>query len=888
MLSLVNLDGGRADYYLARGKVEYLQGEGGEGRWYGKGCAALGLTGTVKEQDFRSLFAGFLRGEKLVKSAGTEKHIPGKDACFSAPKSVSAWYAVADPKLRKAIESCQARAVRRGLDYLEAEATVCRTGKAGRQRERAGMVAALWQHGTSRSEDPELHHHATIFNVGVLGRGGTRTTVQELPFFHKMAAGAVYRAELARLLEQKLGLTVRRVQSWFEIEGVPEELLEHWSKRSAAIAEEVDRKGLSGAEGKAIAALSTREKKKPTPMGRLFESWRAQARRFGFTQESVPVGAVKERDVKKETSEAVALSLVNVTQDASHFAKRDLVREVATEAQGRGLSATQVVAAVEDTLERSPEVVRLGTVRHEPRFTTREVFAVEEQLLALARSARGKNPHVVREALIERAIREAEGEASTKAGKEVRMTDEQRAAVFRFTRGDDQIAVLTGDAGTGKTFALSAARKAFELEGYRCVGVALARKAAKGLEEGAGIKSTSVARLLLDLDLGLLDQARHHLLQIGRALVRGVHEDFRGTRWQRFLPRGISPQAFDPVKIDAKTVLFVDEAAMVGVKHMEQLLRQTLERGGKVCLVGDAKQLQPVEGAQCFSALARVLGEARLTQIVRQKNEEDRKAVRALSRGEAKEALRSYAERGLVDVADTQKAAMRQMIADWRFHGVRNPKENLLLCSTNQEREALNRMAQAAMKSSGRLGRKSARVGVETIHEGDRVAFTMNSKALGVENGSTGTVLRIGRKKITRKTFHGKQFRSLWSMLKYAEKVRADKTLHVTVRLDSGKVVDIPLDRYEHLRLGYCLTTHSAQGMTADRAFLLTGGHMTSREMVYVQASRSKEETRIYTDRMQAGDQLAELVKKAARPRPKEMAHDLLPQTDEPRKEISR
>jgi ATP-dependent exoDNAse (exonuclease V) alpha subunit len=115
-------------------------------------------------------------------------------------------------------------------------------------------------------------------------------------------------------------------------------------------------------------------------------------------------------------------------------------------------------------------------------------------------------------------------------------------------------------------------------------------------------------------------------------------------------------------------------------------------------------------------------------------------------------------------------------------------------------------------------------------------------------------------------------------MLKYAEQIRKDKTMYVSVRLDEGKVVEIPLSRYQDIRLGYALNTHAAQGQTVENCLVLAGGEMTSREMVYVQASRAKAPngTRVYTDRISAGDGLAELVRKASRSRAKDMAHDVM------------
>ena len=101
-----------------------------------------------------------------------------------------------------------------------------------------------------------------------------------------------------------------------------------------------------------------------------------------------------------------------------------------------------------------------------------------------------------------------------------------------------------------------------------------------------------------------------------------------------------------------------------------------------------------------------------------------------------------------------------------------------------------------------KLGRKNVQIGPETFHKGDRVTFMRNASTFGVSNGDSGTIVRIGKRRITRKLFHGKRFRSLWSMLKYAETVKRKSGIYVTVKLDNGQVVDIPLA---------CIQDYSAQ-----------------------------------------------------------------------------
>jgi ATP-dependent exoDNAse (exonuclease V) alpha subunit len=211
------------------------------------------------------------------------------------------------------------------------------------------------------------------------------------------------------------------------------------------------------------------------------------------------------------------------------------------------------------------------------------------------------------------------------------------------------------------------------------------------------------------------------------------------------------------------------------------------------------------------------------------------------------------------------------MVSDWSKEGVRKRKDNLLLVSTNAERAEVNRLAQEQMRKAKRLGRDSVTLHGEMFHQGDRIAFTRNSAFYQVCNGDMGTIQRIGRKRITLSTFHGKQFSSLWSMLRYAEKVRSDPSLWMTVKLDSGKVVDIPLERYQEFRLAYCQNSYQAQGMTVKNCYCLLNPTTLSREGIYVSASRAREKTTVYT----AGVAKSELILRASITRAKKMAHDV-------------
>lgn len=108
------------------------------------------------------------------------------------------------------------------------------------------------------------------------------------------------------------------------------------------------------------------------------------------------------------------------------------------------------------------------------------------------------------------------------------------------------------------------------------------------------------------------------------------------------------------------------------------------------------------------------------------------------------------------------------------------------------------------------------------------------------------------------------------------------------MRLDSGKRVSFdPLSL--GVALGYATTTHKAQGATATRAYVLTGGPMQDREISYVQGSRARDRTTFFVTRSDVGDTIANLAREMARSRQKDMAHAILRKHDHsPEQELER
>ncbi len=804
MLSINALGRGQEEYYLKLAREDYyLRGSEPPGYWLGSGAAALGLAGVADADHFRRLFAGFgPDGRPLVQNAGAEDRQQGWDLTCTVPKPVSVFWAMAGPGDRLQVEQSHAAAVAAMIQFLEDDFAWSRRGKAGAEAERCGLLAAAFEHGTSREQDCNLHTHVILMNVGVRADGTTGTILSKPLYETKMAAGAVYRAELAHQLQQRLGLACESEKSWFVLSGMPAAAADEFSTRRKQIEAELAASGRSGAKASEAAALATRQAKEARPRDELFQSWQDRGRTVGFGPDEAArlIGVVRPcADPVARLRAAVPEAVRRLTNTRSHFAERDVVRAVAEAVQAEGIAAAEIRSHVREYLEASPEVMRLGVRDRLPRYTTTELYKIEAGLLA--RAFRTAN---------DRSMDLPEWAAAPALAARPHLSDEQVAAFRHVTQGGGGVRVVSGLAGTGKTTLLDAARDAWERAGLTVIGAALAGKAAQGLEEGAHIPSSTLHRLLFSLE-----EKKRLPLKEEKTLTR-------------------------------KTVVVVDEAGMVGTRMLAWLVDHCDEAGSLLVLVGDHRQLQSIDAGGAFKSLGEKLGKAELTHITRQKEEWAREVVRQVVRGDAGSALRAFADRGLLSVADDRAAAMRDLVAAWRAGGVADPARHLIFAGTNEEAARLNRLCQSQRQAAGRLGSLGVAVGSDLVRPGDRVLFTRNDKKVGVKNGSLGTV------------------------------TVADPAMQaLRVRLDGGKEVLVPLETYDDVRLGYAVTTHKGQGVTVDHSYVLAGGPMADRELAYVQLSRSRFSTRVFVDRAEAGEQLGDLVRAMEKSRPQELAHDV-------------
>jgi Ti-type conjugative transfer relaxase TraA len=689
---------GAERYYtdaVAHGQEDYYAGSGeAPGEWHGNGAALVGLSGRVDSDEFSSLFRGVAPSGQRLRREPDERSVIGFDLTFGAPKSVSVLYGIGNEDVSRAAREAHDEAVRQALGYLESSACFTRRGHGGVEQIRGdGLIVGLFRHRTSRAGDPHLHTHAVVAN-STCAAGRWSTLDGRAIYAHARTAGFLYQAALRDQLTQRLGVEWTPVDRGVaDIRGMSRDLLDQMSRRRTEILELMAQRGERSAHAAQVAALETRRsKERDVPVDRLRANWRAVAAEHGFGRRELAAllgRAPTERREVPSPSEAALSSPDGVTREVSTFDRRTVLREWA-EAHPAGAPVARV-EALADAWLASGDAVQLEPATNPSlgaRFSTPDMLATERALMESG----------------ERRRREGAGLASDRDIRAVLddrplLAGEQAAMVEHLTRSGDGLQVVRAAAGTGKTYALEAARHVWERSGYRVYGCALSARAAVELETQAGIDSTTIARLKLDFDRGY-------------GLV-------------------------------ADTVLVVDEAGMVGSRDLQRLAAEAEGVGAKLVLVGDDRQLPEIDAGGAFRGLAERLGACELHETRRQQHGWDRDALAALRVGGVDEWASRYRDAGRIVARATAEQARSDLVTDW-WQVARDPARDAVMVAHRRSDVAdLNRRARARMDLDGRLGRDLVTSGDRTFAAGDRILARSNDRRTGLVNGARGDVVGV-------------------------------------------------------------------------------------------------------------------------------------------------
>ncbi|MCU1389744.1 MAG: conjugative relaxase [Ilumatobacteraceae bacterium] len=811
VLSIAKLRVGQEAYHLsgvAQSLDAYYTGVGeADGAWVGGGAARLGLEGLVAADDLRAVLAGLAPGRGGFTPNGTEprshpRRVPGFDLTFKTPKSASVLYAVSDdPRVQGAVIEAGERAMRAAVGWLEREAIQVQRGSHNlawlakqdnpaqvgpRRLPTSGVVAASFRHRTSRASDPLLHWHVLVANL-VEGADGKWSAFAHPDLYrHVRAAGEVFQAVYRDELTASLGVEWRPGRHVPEIAGIPQTVLDMFSKRSREIDAWLAATGTpNDAAGRQEAVLATR-RHKPEMEGRRFdEAWKLEAAAAGWGPDQAEhliarctprveqdidelwrlehhgiddAGQVEAFERVVDPEEWIAdLLRTDLTHDRTTFTTADVTRAVAAR-QGAGASMATIERITACVLASDQTIAVHQADRSAGLWTSREMLDTERRFAELLTT---RSASTVEAAAVD--------QASMLVGS---LGADQQRAMRCICASDASVSVLIGPAGTGKTYTVDAIRTAFEHAGYRVVGAAPSARAAIELAAGAHIDTHTLHALHRRWDTGI-DTPDH-------------------------------------------TLLVIDEAGMADIRTLTTTIARQTAAGGRVLLVGDHHQLPEVGAGGGFAyATQHARTVAELTINRRQRHEWEQAALAELRTGSIPTAVAAYLNHQRVLTADTPAEMINVAVDTWftaRDHGQRP----VLLAGTNEIVDALNAAVVGRLIEQGELPPESAGYGGGEFRVGERVVIRRNGLVRTVEgddvsvaNGQAGTLTDV-------------------------------TAASVLVALDTGQHVELTGDYLRHggqLTHAYALTTHRAQGGTWDLG-IAVGADGLYREGAFVELSR--------------------------------------------------
>lgn len=371
-------------YFMAKDNY-YSEEEGiAASRWWGKGAKRLSLFGEVDQQRFEELLSGKISESQYIGKIvdGKREHRPGWDLTFSAPKSVSVLSILGkDERLLKAHQD----AVNVALSQVERDCAEARVQVNGEMTYQAtgNITASLFHHDVSRALDPQLHTHCVVFNLTERQDGKWRSLSSQLKNYGVDAQGAVhgfieqvrhdkryygqlYRNELAYLVKE-LGYTlvVDHKKGFFEIEGVPKDILTAFSERREDIQSYLDKHQLSGGKAASIATLNTRQSKQQVDRHLLQEVWNKKIEELGFNCEPVIQSSLIPA-IEKETVpplqaavKAIRQAVTDISVFESTFRMEQLITRAGEYVIGDAVSASDLLRALDQECH-SGELITLS------------------------------------------------------------------------------------------------------------------------------------------------------------------------------------------------------------------------------------------------------------------------------------------------------------------------------------------------------------------------------------------------------------------------------------------------------------------------------------------------------------------------------------------------
>ena len=325
-------------------------------------------------------------------------------------------------------------------------------------------------------------------------------------------------------------------------------------------------------------------------------------------REQVHTKALNEQIAEANKECAPADILAQLTRNKSVFTERDIARAVL-----KLTASPQENDALQEALLTHPDLVKLydPQTRKATGFTTRQAFEQETRVMNLATKRHADTGHTTSASALQQALK-------------TRTMDPEQEAAFRHALEPGGLKVIEGRAGAGKSYTMGAVREAYEASGFLVVGVSPTNTVAQDMKRD-GFSEASTAH----------------------SAIWHQENNQRCKKWNR------------------KTVILIDEAAMLDTQIMEKILIHADEARAKIILVGDDRQLASVARGCMFTEFKERFGSAEITNVRRQESEWQKQASTDFSEGRFLDGLTLYQKHPgfmhwTADTQEQQQALIRE------------------------------------------------------------------------------------------------------------------------------------------------------------------------------------------------------------------------------------
>ena len=637
--------------------------------------------------------------------------------------------------------------------------------------ERYGGAADFAIHAPDRRGSDKNFHAHVMMSSRRLGEAGFTTKIRELDDRKKGPLEIAHIRESWERIQNRLldQIGVARVScKSLDAQGIDREATLHMGVSATAM----ERKGEATELGDLNREIAARNGER--------ERLRAERAQVSAQIFDLDAERAKRGEQKAIRSEARTLDpdriLESMTERRATFTRGDLnrhLKEFLPDAKAR--------SAFTDHVLSREGVIPLRENEQAPvsRYTTRAVLDGERRVTAAAERMDQGQRHCVSAAGIAAAL-----------DHHSFLDKEQRAALQWATRANG-LAIIAGEAGTGKSTSFAAIREAYKADGFHVIGMSWKNDVVQDMRRDGFDQASTIAAELMRQTSGR-------------------------NRWQ------------------SRTVLMVDEAAMISTKHLTALMTRAEAAGAKVILAGDEKQLGSIEHGGMFGVLQRTHGAAELHMVRRVRDLDEQGAFNAMHRGDFRAALDTFEKRGAIHWNRTPEDTHAALVAKWAEDSAADPtKSRFVFAYTNAEVRELNQQLRAVRRDRGELGEDhvfKTEDGVQTFAPGDRIQFTGNAaqraqKDAGLYNGAAGIVAKIDGPRMT---------------------VALDTAKGAPPHLVSFTVgANAEAGEFDAIRHGYAGTIYKGQGKTLDQTYLLHSHNWRSATS-YVALSRHRDSVSLF------------------------------------------